>query len=528
MKRVDTITPMLRLILPIIILLAAAVTAVEPAHTSGNHNKTQSEALPADTNLKQKPLATVKVQVETAGAEADTVESEIQSGSTVKVEVRPEAEKEKPKSAGDILPSPDKPIAPIETEAIDKAGKRVGRKIEEIGEEISCTLGSWVNEKSMWGISWLKLAFFSACLLGVFLFAKIVGGVIEWRLQKGRHDSRIASWKLVFLENLKTPVCLFIYVYGFYGALSLIFVHFEKPFGPNVLHNVAEKAADIGGGIALVWVAYGLVRIIEERVAERSGGTESKSNDLLVSIVGKTLRMATVFVGAILILQNLTGIEAGPLLASFGIGGLALALAAKEPLMNIFGTFTVLFDKPFRVGDTVVIENYCGVVESVGYRSTRIVTLNGQTISVPNQKVINSTVENLKERPYILWETVIRLSYDTPSAKLDRALAIIKELLSDHEHMTEDRPPRVYFAGFGDWSLNISINAWYNDNDWWEYNAWIDRTCAQIKKRFEEEGIDMAIPANLTHLKGPLPSDPTDQHGANTSPSGARGWAKAS
>ncbi len=95
---------------------------------------------------------------------------------------------------------------------------------------------------------------------------------------------------------------------------------------------------------------------------------------MLVPLVGKTLRIFVAAVGAIMVLQTLTGIDVGPLIASLGIGGLALALAAKESVANFFGTLTILFDKPFQVGERILVDGYDGIVESVGFRSIRLRT----------------------------------------------------------------------------------------------------------------------------------------------------------
>ncbi len=121
---------------------------------------------------------------------------------------------------------------------------------------------------------------------------------------------------------------------------------------------------------------------------------KSKLDDMLAPFVGSTLRLIVITIGALMLLQNVTGIQIGPILASLGLGGLAVALAAKDPLANFFGTLTILLEKPFQIGDHVIIEGKEGVVESIGYRSTKIRAENKQLISIPNQKIITSIVEN--------------------------------------------------------------------------------------------------------------------------------------
>jgi MscS family membrane protein len=147
-----------------------------------------------------------------------------------------------------------------------------------------------------------------------------------------------------------------------------------------------------------------------------------------------------------------------------------------------------------------VIDNYDAVVESVGFRSSRIRTLNGHLVFIPNEKIVSSSLENIGRRPHIRWLTNIGITYDTPPEKVERAAQIIREILENHEGMKEDFPPRVYFNGFNDWSLNILVIAWYHPPNYWDYQAWLQRTCLQIMQRFEAEGIDFAFPSKTIYL----------------------------
>jgi MscS family membrane protein len=228
--------------------------------------------------------------------------------------------------------------------------------------------------------------------------------------------------------------------------------------------------------------------------------TESTIDDILVPLISKTLRIFIILLAGIVIIQNLTGVEIGPLLASLGIGGLAVALAAKDSIANFFGTLTILFDKPFQVGERIVIDDYDGVVEHVGFRSTRIRLLSGHLVTIPNEKVVNSGLENIAKRPNIRWLTNIGITYNTPPDKIEEAVETLREILADHEGLHPDLPPRVHFNGFNDWSLNITVVAWYHPPDYWAFQAWVQRTCLEITRRFSAAGIDFAFPTRTLHL----------------------------
>lgn len=188
------------------------------------------------------------------------------------------------------------------------------------------------------------------------------------------------------------------------------------------------------------------------------------------------------------------------LVASFGIGGLAIALAAKESVANFLGALTIIFDKPFRIGDQILIDKYDGTVESVGFRSTRIRTGDGNLLSMPNSKIIDSPLQNVQQRANILWRTTIGISYETPPDKVRRAIEILEEILQNHEGMRQDLPPRVFFDAFKDSSLNIAIWAWYHPPNGWDYHAWLQKTCMEILERFASEGIRFALPTQVLRL----------------------------
>jgi MscS family membrane protein len=383
---------------------------------------------------------------------------------------------------------------------IDQAGNKVGEKIEEFGAKASDRLGGWIDSKVYADISWLILLF---CLVLVFVVVtveRVVHVLIQRKIETIPSVDGQISWVRLILKAVMRPLSLFVWVYGIYGALSPLYSHFQGTDGSNLVHLVFQKTATVGGILAFFWFVYQFVHVMDARLSQWADSTESTIDDILVPLFGKTLRIFIVILAVIIVIQNLTGLEIGPLLASLGIGGLAVALAAKDSIANFFGTLTILFDKPFQVGERIVIDNYDGVVEDVGFRSTRIRLLSGHLVTIPNEKVVNSGLENIGKRPNIRWLTNIGITYDTPPDKIEKAVAILREIIADHEGMHPDFPPRVYFNGFNDWSLNIMVLIWYHPPDYWNFQEWVQRTCLEITRRFSAEGIDFAFPTRTLHL----------------------------
>ena len=389
---------------------------------------------------------------------------------------------------------------PKEPKKIDQVGEKVGHEIDDFSQKASSRIGAWINTKDFYGITWLKLILSLLLLFVVLLIERIVRLTIDRRSRSIEENKEVKPIRHLILKSIAKPLSLFIWVYGIYFVLTPLFLHFRKPDGTNFVHTVAQQSADLGATVALIWFIFKLVSIVDFKLKKWAASTDNAIDYVLAPLAGRALRVFIVIIGGILIIQNLTGVKIGALLASLGIGGIAIALAAKDSIANFFGTLTILFDKPFQVGERILIDNYDGVVEDVGFRSTRIRTLTGHLVTIPNEKVVNSGLENIGKRPHIRWLTNITITYDTPPDRVEKAVSIIKEILDNHEGMHPDFPPRVYFNGFNDWSLNIMVIAWYHPANYWDMQEWLQRTCLEVLRRFNDEGIDFAFPSRTLYL----------------------------
>ena len=387
---------------------------------------------------------------------------------------------------------------PINSEKIDEAGKVLGKKIDAVTAGASVKLGRWVNTRAFGEISWLKLMVCFGLILFVFAVERAVRHIISLKIAKDLQTAE-ASWADLVLRALSSPLTIFIQVYGIYWALSPIWIYLDGPGEINFIHRTAGKVADLGGTVALFWFIYRFIFSIDFKIKNWVGSTDNGIHDMLVPLISKTVRVFVLIVGGMLVVQNMTGIELGPLVASLGIGGLAIALAGKDSISNLLGSFTILLDKPFSIGERIIIDKHDGFVEGVGFRSTRIRTLAGNLVSIPNEKIINSPLENLGRRSYLRWNTELGLTCNTPPHQVERAVRIVEGILADHEGKSEDYPPRVHFKGFKDWSLNISVYAWYFPPDFWKFQEWVQKTCLEIMRRFQDEGIEMAYPTQVVH-----------------------------
>ena len=194
------------------------------------------------------------------------------------------------------------------------------------------------------------------------------------------------------------------------------------------------------------------------------------------------------------------GVSLVPLIAGLGVGGLAVALAARPTLENLIGGFMILLDRPYRVGQRVLVKGYDGNVEKIGWRSTRIRLRTGPQVTIPNEEMARLDLENIERRQFIRRLANITITYGTPPEKVERAVQIIKDILDSHEGMEPGAPPWVYFNEFNADSLNIVVYYWYHPPNLEKFLAFSEKVNLKIMRAFEKEGIEFAFPTTTNYL----------------------------
>lgn len=301
---------------------------------------------------------------------------------------------------------------------------------------------------------------------------------------------------MILVDALSVPVRLLIL------ALATVWMKTLVPESPAVLAAL-EKIIHVLVLAAVIVFSYRAVEALGARISRLSEEETNTLDKTLVEMVRMIARILFVIVGVFGIIRIFTGKPLTTLLAGLGIGGLAVALAAQDTLKNFFGSIMIMSDKPFKIGERVVVEGFDGVIEGIGFRSTRLRTLTGHQVVIPNDRMAQSAVENIGRRPTIRRLTNITVTYDTTPEMMDRALAIIRDLLENHEGMPEDFPPRVYFSEFNADSLNILVIYWYSPPDYWKFMAFSEGVNLRIMREFNREGIKFAFPSTTTYLEQP-------------------------
>ena len=337
-------------------------------------------------------------------------------------------------------------------------------------------------------------------LFGVILGSLIVGKFCSFFLD--RHGRRLKesgrAYALgVLLQSLSGPISLVALAAGLYFSATLKLV--ILPAG--LAHFWLQVCGTISV-LAATWFTFKLVDVIEYVLTRLTSKTETTLDDQLVPLIRKALRVLVVIIGGLFIVQNIFDGKIGTLIAGLGLGGLAFALAAKDMLANLFGSIAIFADRPFTLGERVKINGQDGVIEEVGFRSTRIRTLIGHLVTVPNATVANEMIENISRRPFIKRVLEVTVTYDTSPEKLAEGIAIIEQMLQARaSNFPEDLPGKVFFSDFGSTSLNIVVYYWFTPPQWWNYLQFTHDFNMELLKRFNEAGIEFAFPTQTLYVK---------------------------
>jgi len=344
----------------------------------------------------------------------------------------------------------------------------------------------------LWKFSWWLYLLLALVYAILYFGGKFLTSFLGSLTVALRDDEEKARLRLL-LKAAVWPIRLLLLTIAIYATHEILTL-------PDNTDHILEMIINIVGTLVVVIFLYQMLEIVEYELTKFVSREDNEFDLNFVQIVRIVSKVLIVLFGSIYLLKAATGKPMTTLLAGIGIGGLAVALAAQDTLKNLFGSFMIMLDKPFKVGDRVVAESVDGHVEEIGFRSTRLRTLTGHLVSIPNEKMASVSLENIGQRPSIRRYTNITITYDTPVEKVERAVSIIKEILKDHEGMDPDYPPRVFFNEFNDASLNIAMFYWFHPPNYWEAMRFSEEINLRIMRAFEAEGIEFAFPTTTTYL----------------------------
>lgn len=352
----------------------------------------------------------------------------------------------------------------------------------------------------LFDVEWLEVSLWQwLALLSLLLVAFMVGYVIAWGLARALRTiwTRVVEYDKP-VEETALPTRFFMSPLRF-GATVAVFYAASVFLGLPI--PVQERIAGICKALivmAFAWMVLRLIDLLSDTARERFAEKDPTAARTIIPMGRRIVKIFVVVLAAVALFDNL-GFNVAGLLAGLGVGGLAVALAAQKTLENVFGGFTVIADRPAKVGDFCRIGEHLGTVEDIGLRSTRIRTLDRTLVSIPNAEFATARIENLSARDKIRLHAVLGVGYDTSPDQMRYLLVEVRKMLYAHPRTLPD-PCRVRFVNFGAYSLDLEIYLYIDTQDWSDFLGVREDIYLRIMDIVESSGAYFAYPSQTLYL----------------------------
>ncbi len=365
------------------------------------------------------------------------------------------------------------------------------RSSEEDGRFLAAMMPESLKGDPVLGLQywqWITLA--GLILLGVVLdhtLRAFLRGLIGRRLRRAGREAE------------KDQIARTVRPFGFVLGGVVVMLGLSVIGLPDLAYRLLYGAAAVFTVLAGILAAWQLIDLIAGIAIAQAQKTKTKFDDILVPMVSKAAKIFAVAIGIVYGAQALN-LPIVPLLGSLGIGSLAFAFAAKDTIENFFGSVAVILDRPFEVGDWVVIDSKTeGTVEELGFRSTRIRTFYNSQITVPNATLVRATVDNYGRRKYRRWKTHIGVQYDTPPESLIAFTEGIRELVRAHPYTRKDYY-QVWLHQWSPSSMDVLLYIFFEVPDWSTELRERERMFVDIVRLADMLGVQFAFPTQTVHL----------------------------
>lgn len=323
----------------------------------------------------------------------------------------------------------------------------------------------------------------------LFVIGYLAFQFLQWVILRNLH--RLALKTTTDIDDILIKM-VYSFTPPFYAFLS-----FWLALRPLELAGIAEKAFN---AILIIWIVYQVVMaagiFIEDIIFQRFVKDKDPNTRSALRLLVNIAKGALWGLGVILMLSNL-GVDVSAMLAGVGIGGIAIAFALQGILSDLFSSFSIYFDKPFKVGDYIVLGEHSGTVENIGVKSTRIRSLTGEEIIVSNQELTSTRVRNyqdLQERRVVHHFGIL---YETPAKQVRAVPEMVQAIIETQEKARFDR---VHFFNFGDSSLDFEMVYYALTDDYTEHMTIQQEILTQLFEKFEEEKIGFAYPTRTIYM----------------------------
>jgi len=333
-------------------------------------------------------------------------------------------------------------------------------------------------------------------LMPLIAFLATISALMFFKRHLMRYLKKIAKKTKSDLDdlllNLVERIPLSFYV------LASLFVALKFAQAPKFIEDTVGYAVILVATYYAVLASQIIIDQFSKKIVDSRRAEDPKDDVSLIKLIAKILKYSMWIVGVLLFLANID-VDISAILAGMGVGGIAIALAAQNVLGDVFAAFSIYFDKPYKVGDFILVSEDWGEVIKIGIKTTRIKTLRGEELVVSNREMTTTRVHNFGRMPHRRVDFALGITYQTPVEKVKKIPEMIKSIIELNNLVRFDR---AHFKKFGDFSLEFEI-VYYIDSP--DYNKYMDTQQAinlAIMEAFEKEGIKFAYPTQTIYIPG--------------------------
>ena len=376
------------------------------------------------------------------------------------------------------------------------------RELEEKAQTLSLTerwrhelkqnMPAALRQKGFLLENWQWVALAIIAVLGVVI-GRLMGFVMRRLSLRLGKSERLEIDKEV-LTGFERPFSLWLMAWVMFGMLPILGL--EQSYF-KILRLVVAVFLSFSG----VWSAFRLVDVGASILQAKARRTETRFDDVLVPLVRRSAKIF-LFVVGIVFVANYISDDLYGIVAGLSIGSLAIGFAAKDSIENLFGTVTVLLDKPYQLGDWITVGDIDGTVEQVGFRSTKIRTFYNSVISVPNSRFISVHIDNWGERRYRRIKTMVSLAYGTSPLDIEAFCEALRELIRKHPYTRKDYY-HVYLNKLGASSLDVLVYCFVETPDWSTELREKHRLYLDILRVADGLDVEIAFPTQTLHVQQP-------------------------
>lgn len=361
-----------------------------------------------------------------------------------------------------------------------------------------------MGNQIFWGNTLQAYCMFGGIILLGLLFKRIVSRFLSRLLfklfKKFAEEVQIETFVGLLLkpfEFLISVSSLYLAINQLKHPLEVVVFHYHKAktLEGFTLGELLDKVFLFLIIMSIFWIFLRIIDFVAHVLMYKAAKSENKADDQLVPFLKELLKFIIYFIGFFVLLGYVFEVNALSLITGLGIGGIAIALAAKESLENLIASFTIFIDKPFTVGDLVKVDNVEGTIEKVGFRSTTLRSTDKTTIIIPNRAMIDGVLENLTRRNYRRVKFNIGITYETNSETIKKIIAEINNLLVANPHASDST---VTFDSFGDSALNIQVLYLVENIDYNDYLKIKEEVNFKIIEFVNQYGSEFAYPTQRT------------------------------